>query len=284
MSNLCWLTELDWMMELSSTVLSWLWKEKWISTAKSFRCNILTAISENKLEICHQCKAGGPLHPSEISVSQGLGRLISHSENWDWTWCCKGCSFDEEGVLWLWRVGAHSNFAQWYPFFQSLFKHEGSLRCTLLQFQSIWYGAYQMAPLVCIPEHLELDCWWHHLGTQQNIQPWAVGSFFPELHAASSWLRSFGTAVHYGEDQGFNHEAQAPRITPLGLKTLLWQACQGRLFRLYRALLVDLRVMQCFFLKINPSIAVEINKQEGPPEWGSNGKSKSDATMKNDSR
>lgn len=112
--------------------------------------------------------------------------------------------------------------------------------------------------------------------------PWVL--FFPELHAASSWLRSFGTEVHYGEDQGFNHEAQAPRIAPLGLKTLLWQACQGGLFRLYRALLVDLRVMQCFFLKINPSIGKEINKQEGPPEWGSNGKSKSDATMKNDSR
>ena len=113
--------------------------------------------------------------------------------------------------------------------------------------------------------------------------PWVL--FFPELHAASSWLRSFGTEVHYGEDQGFNHEAQAPRITPLGLKTLLWQACQGGLFRLYRALLVDLRAYAVLFPEDQSvHLRKEINKQEGPPEWGSNGKSKSDATMKNDSR
>ena len=45
----------------------------------------------------------------------------------------------------------------------------------------------------------------------------AVSSFLRELHDISSWLRSFGTEVHHDGDQGFHHEAQAPRITPSGL-------------------------------------------------------------------
>ena len=76
-----------------------------------------------------------------------------------------------------------------------------------------------------------------------------VSSFLRELHDVSSWLRIFGTEVHHDADQGFHHEAQAPRITPSGLscsKTMFvggitWQVIllgqSTRTFRSYRTLI-----------------------------------------------
>ena len=261
----------------------------------------------------------------------------SHSDKWDWTWCCRSC------LILLMRKGFFDleGSSQIYP--TDLTEHTATSLCgaepnerhhPFAVFPNP-FGTWKISSVhpVAVQKHLTRCClssgptglyrWtsWIRLlmamlkcnkfvvlpwdSTKHTAMGWGchgtVVVFFTraELHDVSSLLRSFGTEVQYDGGQGFHHETQVPCITPLMLsgaslvRNPTITSCDvnedflGRITRLSKRVgfrLVDLRDIQRYFLKINCLLRKRNEKAKGTQEWGSNGTSKSDAILRNDSQ